>query len=320
LSDSTLFIYDLKKNSTERISPKGDKIADFIISLDFKYIAYAKIIRYVEYRGDADDSTSESNVAEVPLVSIKVMALDKKNIIQEISPIDNEFINLDKWISSNELLYGMGDFLSFGGWIKYTLHDSVRRYSDMDKYSDLGKIISVTKNAEYVTFIDESSVLHRYNFLSKSNLELPGTNNTMIDCEQSYNKKFITWLEVVDKTSTNKKTGSFEYHGSTDKVILFSLTDWKKREIYTNDAADKGLRKYLSFSPNDSVITIELDKKINLKNIFTAEYSFIYGHNLNWIDSTNFIYENLGCIFLYNIKEKKSKLLISDSSLAYTIL
>jgi hypothetical protein len=318
LSDSSLFIYDLKTQSSVRFSSESDRIVDFMVSPNFKYVAYSRVIGSTSCAGGFEDDTASIPViSEAQTYSVKIFDLEQNILLKEILPTSDEFINLNKWISPNEILCTSGDCEVFNGWIKYTINDSVRRFGD--DYTGFNSIIGVSKDSEYKFYLDDSNVLHKFNFLSKTDLELPNSKNGIIDCEQSNNKKFISWLEAVDNTKTDSKTGSVSYSGTTDKMTLFSVSSWKKTEIFSGKASRITSGKYLTFSPNDSIATIETAKEIRFINIYTSEKFLIYGHNIGWIDSNTCIYSNFGCIFQYDIRLKKSKLIIDNSVLAYVI-
>ncbi len=298
LSDSSLFQLDIKSKETIKLTSKDKKIVDFAISPDNKFLAYKNIYDYYDRSMPGDNDTVRTYKA--PLFSIVIIEISSNTLIREIKPKGGGDYSIEKWIGKDELLISAGD-IDFWGWYIYRVNDTLTWFSAYDKNHNDISSINISNDLSTKLFVDSVNQLHKYSLITKKDSIITKTNNQIIDCELSNNKKLIAWFEICQ---------------SIDKVYLLSIPANEKTQIYSEKIAPKGERKYITFSKNDSIISVEIDKSINLINLYTKSKTKIFGCNFSWVNSDTFIYSNFGCIFLYNLKLKKSQLIIRESLLA----
>ena len=298
ISNGKIYCYDISKKITDRLSLNNDTIENFALSPTKRYMAYEKLIKYLDlyYEIDEDEIPTKT-----PYCSIVICDLIENKKIAEVFPKDDEFLKISKWIEDDQLLYKSEEQYQLNGWLTLNTAGVINDLG-MDDLSTKPKSTVCSRDGSIKLFIDESNTLHMNNINLKKDIKLYSSPNTLYDFNISSDNKSIVWFEIVDNDS-----------GTIDRITLLSQRDLKQTVIYNEKALGKK-EKCIGFSPNDSTISIELEENvIIILNIFTKEKFSIKGYDVCWIDENTFTFNKESDLFLYDIRDKSDKLFVRDA-------
>jgi hypothetical protein len=294
LSKGKISCYDISAKTTDKSLLNNEVVEKFILSPTKRYLAYEKVINYYDFYYEIDNKNEKPT--KIALSSVVIYDFNDHKKIAEVSPKENELLNIVKWADDNKLLYRSGDELSVNGW--FTL-DTTGVIKDLGDYelSTTQRSIVYSPDRSTMLSIDSTNKLHITDLPSMKDTQVYSSANNLLDFNISSDKKYIALLEVVD---TQRRT--------VDKVSLLSLADLKTTEIYNEKAVAKN-DPCITISPDDSIISIELNQNLMiLFNRVTKEKRRIKGHGVCWIDNNTFIYNKKSDLYLYNIKNKSERL------------
>lgn len=298
ISNGKIYCYDISKKNTEKLSLNNDTIENFSISPTKRYMAYEKLIKYLDlyYEIDEDEIPTKT-----PYCSLVIYDLIEHKKIAEVLPKDDEFLKISKWIEDDQLLYKSEEQYQLNGWLTLNTTGVINDLG-MDDLSTKPKSTVCSRDGSIKLYIDESNTLHMNNINLKKDTKLCSSPNTLFDFNISWDNKSIVWFEIVDND-----------YGTIDRITLLSQPDLKQTVIYKEKALGKK-EKCIGFSPNDSTISIELGENvIIILNIFTKEKFRIKGYDVCWIDENKFIYNKESDLFLYDIRDKSDKLFVKNA-------
>jgi len=302
LSNGNLFCYDITKKITDTLFLNKDTVENFAVSPTKRYLAYEKLIKYIDLYYEIDEE--DEIPTKKPYCSIVIFDLIEQKKIAEVLPKEDEFLNISNWIEDNQLLYKSGEQYQLNGWLTLNTTGIINDLG-MDDLSTIPKSTVYSRDGSIKLYIDESNTLHMNNINLKKDTKLYSSPNTLYDFNISSDNKSIIWFEIVDSED-----------GTIDEITLLSQPDKKLTVIYSEKALGKK-EKCISFSPNDSTISIELEENvIILLNIFTKEKFRINGYDVCWVDDYNFIYNKESDLFMFNIKDKSDKLFCKGAKAA----
>ena len=111
LKNGEVWITDKDGQKMEQITKTKGKVENFLFSPTLRYLAYSKIIKYIDSPGIFE---AGETVPKEAVCSIVIMDLKNKNILREIMPqldVLDEFIYLLNWLPKERLLfYGSSGF------------------------------------------------------------------------------------------------------------------------------------------------------------------------------------------------------------------
>lgn len=299
LSNGKIYCYDISKKITDRLSVNNDTIDNFSVSPSKRYLAYERVLKYVDLYYEIDEE--DEIPTKTPYCSIVLFDLTDHKKIKEVFPKYDEFLRISKWVDDNQLLYRSEEQYSLNGWLILNTKGVIKDLG-MDDLSTIPKSTVYSRDGSVKLYVDQSNTLHIINLNLRKDTELYNSPNTLYDYNISSDKKSIVWFEIVDSEN-----------GTIDRISRLSQDDMKQTVIYNEKALGKKER-CMSFSPNDSIISIELEENvIILLNIFTKEKQMINGYDVCWIDDNSFIYNKESDLFLYNFKGKSDNLFLNDA-------
>jgi len=306
LSNGSLFQMDLNSKNTQLIIPENWYVTDFSISPDNKYLACKNIVNC-----DTIHVENDTTVYRNSLYSIEVINLNTKSLIREVPNSVGGSYQINGWIAKDELLISSG-VVELDCWYKYKINDTLLKLPD-DEYENKFKFSKDVSNEFYVNNyrVDNNEIMHIFNLVRHKDLIIVKTKNHIVDIGLSNNKDKVIWSEIYDDYYY---LNGLKKYKVINKVNILSLSDLKPTELYSELTIEGGGN--VDFSPNDSLISLEVGKKsITIINLFTKSRIVIFGYNLCWLNPNTFLYSNFGCIYLYDLKLRKSFLYIKNSDL-----
>ncbi len=302
LSNGILYCNDISKKITDRLSLNNDTIDNFSVSPSKRYMAYERVLKYIDLYYEIDEE--DEIPTKTPYCSIVVFDLTEHKKIKEVFPKEDEFLRISKWINDNQLLYKSEELYLLNGWLVIN-NEGVISDLGMDDLSTIPKSTVYSHDGSVKLYVDQYNTLHIINLNLKEDIELYNSPNTLYDYNISSDKKSVVWFEIIDSEN-----------GTIDRISRLSQDDLKRTVIYNEKALGKK-EGCICFSPNDSIISIELEENmIILLNIFTKEKLRINGYDVCWIDDDRFLYNKESDLFLYNFKEKSDKLFLKNAKKA----
>lgn len=294
LSKGKIYCYDFEKKKTNELRLTRDSILNFTISPTRQYIAFEKLMKYVDTPG-----VYESMPPKEPLGAIVIYDVLSNKTIKEILPGNYEFLSIRKWIDKDEILYASGDQFAVNGWLTYRVNDSIVDIGYSEKQNEFESII-FSKDFSTKVFIDSLNAVHMVDVVSRYDNQLFNTSHLIGDFEMSNDKSYLASFEIKNTHDSISKRVI-----TTDIVYLLSLKDNSTEKLYEGPAVG-GAKKLLNFSFNDSILSVELERRIMLLNIYTKQKLFIEGLDTHWIDAQTLIYNKSNDLYLFDLKTNKS--------------
>ncbi len=126
-------LYEMSgKEGGNKITSTNGKINEYQLSPDKHYVGYSIIVGYTNDAGLYEEG---EKIPQVPVCHIVVMDLELKKKLTEIKPqSENElFINMDRWISNDELLLYDADGIAVGWHYIYNAGINELRRADFQE-------------------------------------------------------------------------------------------------------------------------------------------------------------------------------------------
>jgi len=318
LSGGKLYQYDFTKKETKYLAISKDSILNFALSPTRKYIAFEKSFKY--FNTAVNTNSIDSMISSTAVV---VYDLELNKNVKEILPHQSETINIDRWVNNDELLCTSGYAFAVMGWYSYKINNNVKLLNYGKKTDELRSTL-FTKDFRMKFSVDSLGNMLMFDQKFKKDKIITRTANNVYDIEISNNLKYLTWFEIVDAYNTVTKQTS-----TNDVIYLKNISNDSLVKIYDEAASGKGENKCMKFSPNDSVLSIELGRRleslndtsmaveslqrIKLINIFTKHSKTVEGFDASWINSGQLLYSKSDGLYLYDLKTDKSSLFIKQA-------
>ena len=313
LSEGKIYQYDFTTKEIKNLALTKDSILGFTLSPTRKYIAYEKSFKY--FNTAVNTNSIDSMISSTAVV---VYDLELNKNVKEILPHQSETINIDRWVNNDELLCTSGYAFAVMGWYFYKVNDGVKLLNYGKKTDELRSTL-FTKDFRMKFSVDSLGEMHEFDLKNKKDKIITRTANNIYDIELANNLKYLTWFEINDAyNSVTKQTST------TDVIYLKNISNDSLIKIYDEAASGKGENKCMKFSPNDSLLSIELGRRlvslndtlmavespqrIVLINIFTKKSKNIEGFDASWINSGELLYSKSDGLYLYDLKTNKSTL------------
>jgi hypothetical protein len=310
LNQGKIFSFNSETKKSDLFLKRDSNIVDFKISPNQNFLAYSKLLK-VFY----EEPSEEIGGYSCPIHSIGIIDLRSKLLIKEIRDTSSS-VELASWIDIDKLVFAFSGCLDMNGYNIYTVNNNKKAEADieylpLDESTYVQAIISTNGHSKF--HIDNNLNLHKYSLLTKSDVAISTTSKRLFDCETSNNEKTICWFELesimtlnADEDGTRPKNDG--------KLFSYSLANGQKKELYSIKASETNYKKRLHFSPNDSLICLDIDNHIIILNLFTNTKSYIIGQNPCWITNDKLLFSDLKSIYSYDIRNKQRQLFLRNGS------
>lgn len=306
LKDGEVWTCDKKGRAIIQITKTGNKVDAFLFSPTQKYLAYSRVIKFVDEPGLYEDG---KQIPQRALCSIVIMELESQKTVREIDPPDCSWIYPVKWLFNDTLLFYEGSGFDVSGFFEYDVQNNIKREVE---YNRGGTLI----NADFIyessvmLYVDDTGIgeayrenLHRVDLRTKEDNILV-SKRSILDPTLSHDEQKIAFFEV-------------EYVNGTgvDNVWIYTIKENSLKKIYSEPASAKTAgTSLLSWSPDDRYIgkfsipaaVIEVQDPRNRRTIA--------GSDINWTDDGNLIFSRDGNLYFYNLKKDKSGLIVKTVS------
>lgn len=307
LKNREIWISDVKGKNQKQITSDSVKVDDFKFSPSLKYLAYTKILKYIDEPGLWNDSES---VPQKTVCSIVIMDLQNQKIIKEIMPTEDTWIYISKWLPDKKLLYYSSSGFDVSGFYVYDIQNDLKKEVEYDKasiinssdYSDDGILMAYIDDSGLGKDYKESIHLVHLRLNADKILVSKGNIN---DIKISNDKNLIAFIEV---TETEKKY--------FDNLWIYSITKDSLENLYRSPASAKSMNENgISWSFNDQYIGIFFPPQALILKVNKPDsIQRIRGSDFTWIENNKIIFSLGNNIYLYSLNTNKSELLIERAS------
>ncbi len=296
LRNGDVWMVDQSGREAKQITKTGGKVGDFLFSSELRYLAYSKVIKYVDDPGLYE----EGEAPKVPVYSIVIMDINKQKMVKEIKPPKDEWIHLIKWLPDGRLLYHSADGFSVNDYYGYNSSKNTMNMLDQLEGYKMVKA-DFHEDGSVMAYSEGGYELHLRDL--KSNNDRIVLSKDMLDAYEiklSYNKDYLTWI----------RTG-----GGIDNLWIFNLKNSTLKNIYEGPANPKdGSKNGLSWSFDDNYIGMFFRGEaiiIEINNL--ALVHKVEGSNFNWISSNKVVFTKNKKIYIYEIDSKKQSSILENA-------
>jgi len=301
LKEGEVWTSNIQGKEIEKLTNTNGKIENFLFSPTLLYIAYSKIIKYVDKPG----LWEEAEAPKCAVSSIVIKNLKDCSTIKEIFP--SEWIHITKWKTANKLLYHKSSGFDVSGFCEYDIQQGFINQIEYMKGSTLDNA-DYHKDGSLVAYVDDSGVGNEYT----RNLHLIDTKlntdtiviskRSILDPKISHDKNYIAFFEVEWNRDTNK---------GLDNVWVYSIKNKSLKKIYTGSSKPKiGGKEELAWSLDNKYLGIFHPRVALILNIQRSEHTqTISGADFQWIINNNIIFSQDENIYIYFLKDNKRELI-----------
>ena len=301
LKEGEVWTSNIQGKEIEKLTNTNGKIENFLFSPTLLYIAYSKIIKYVDQPG----LWEEAEAPKCAVSSIVIKNLKDGSTIKEMFP--SEWIHITKWKTANKLLYHKSSGFDVSGFCEYDIQQGFINQIEYMKGSTLDNA-DYHKDGSLVAYIDDSGVGNEYT----RNLHLVDTKlntdtiviskRSILDPKISHDKNYIAFFEVEWNRDTNK---------GLDNVWIYSIKNKSLKKIYTGSSKPKiGGKEELAWSLDNQYLGMFHPRVALILNIQRSERTLtISGADFQWIINNNIIFSQDENIYIYLLKDNKKELI-----------
>jgi Tol biopolymer transport system component len=305
LKKGEVWISDIQRKELKKVTNTEGKVENFLFSPTLQYIAYSKIIKYVDEPG----LWKKGEAPKRPVSSIVIKNLIDGTIIKEIFP--SEWIHITKWRSADKLFYHESSGFDVSGFFEYDIRKgNVNRIdykqgdilSDADHHKDGSLVVYVTNSGVGKKFTSE---LHLVD--TKLNTDtIVVKKRSILDPKISHDKSYIAFFEVEWNFNTSK---------GRDNVWIYSIKNKSLKKVYTGKSMPKaGGKDELLWSLDNKYLGLFHPKVAIVLYIQRSEHiQTISGTDFQWITNNNIIFSQDGNIYRYSLKANKKKLIYDNA-------
>jgi len=306
LSSGEVYFCDLNHQNTIQLTSTNNKVSGFAISPDYRSLAYSKIFKYVDEPGIWDSTPPKRAVCSIMLIDLK-----SDKIIREIFPSEYEWIYIDYWLNSKELLCSSADGFSVNDSYKINTAGVIDTldYDELDRTKNLNLI--TPKYLEMRLIKDSLAGIHFIDFKNRKNITLSQEKNYSHLEAISSNYESFLWSENFNKIVKRENLWQLEqsYH-----LNLYNLVSGKDKPIINKDRSSSLPFDKIQFSPDNRIVSCDLrnSDSISIHFINSNKHIDLCGTKTLWIDSNRLMYFLDKNLYVYDIDRNMSTLFLEN--------
>ncbi len=309
LKSGEIWIADQKGTAIKQLTETDGKVEDFLFAHNLQYLAYAKIIKYVDEPGLWDEGEA---IPQRSLCSIVIMDLGADKILKEIMPPEDNWLYFVKWIPGNKLLYYGASGFDVWGFFEYAVDSGSENELDYHQGSILLEA-DFYGNGSLKAYVDDSGLGETY----RQDLHL-------VDLQKNNDRILVSKRSVMDpKISMDKKSIAFvgvEYKEKeeTDVLWVCNIRDKSLKKLYEGPVRAKiGGASELSWSFDGQYIGMFFTPEalvIEVQN--PGDIHKIQGADFNWLANRKILFSQGNDAYLYDLTTNQKALFIQDTAKA----
>jgi Tol biopolymer transport system component len=306
LKKGDVWIANQNGKEMKQITKTNGKVNDFLFSPTLKYLAYSKLLKYVDEPGLWEKG---EEVPKRAVCSIVILDIDKQKVVKEITPEDN-WIYLSKWLSGEKLFCYESSGFDIFGFFEFDLRRGMKREVDYQEGSQLFEA-DFDRDGSQMLYVDDTGLgegfkqnLHLVDLKSKDDRVIL-SKRSVLEPKISVDKKNIAFIEVESEGK--------EYF---DNLWIYTFKDGSGKRIYRGRAKAKvaGVNelswsfdgKYVGMFFSPEALVIEVQSPTNMHKI--------QGGDFNWVTNNKIVFSQGDNIYSYGLDTRKKELFINDVS------
>jgi Tol biopolymer transport system component len=307
LKNGEVWISDLRGRGLQQVTHESGKVDDFLFSPGLSYLAYARVIWYVDEPGLWDDT---QHVPQRAVCSIVIMNLQAHKVLKEILPTEDTWIYVSKWLPEGKLLYYSSSGFDVSGYSIYDIRKDAKEEVDYAKGSRLSNT-EFAIDGSLTVYVDDCGLgkefkenLHLVDAKTKANRILV-SKRSIADLALSNDRRRIAFVEVED---VEKKY--------FDNLWVFDLKDGTLRNLHRGPAKAKvGGKSELSWSFDDRYIGMFFSPTALVLDVnHPGEVLRVQGSDWTWAGNSSIVFAQGNRVYLYSPESGKSELLFENAT------
>ena len=306
LKDGEVWICDTNARSLRQITETDGTVDGFHFSPTLEYVAYSKIIDYVDEPGIFEDGEPIPRRARC---SIVIRDLEGRKIPEEIPPPEGGWIYTAKWLSDNTLLLYESSGFDVSTFLEYDVRSGTKRELEYGRGSTLIDA-DIIENNSVMLYVDDTGVgatyterLHHVDMKTGKDTILVSKRSIM-DPTLSCDGRYIAFFEV-------------DHVGGKgiDNVWIYDSRENALKKIYEEPAAAKTAgTSLLIWSPDNRHIGkwTAPATVINIED--PADIRRIPGSDFSWTDGGDLVFSRDSNIYSFILGSGKTALIVENAS------
>jgi hypothetical protein len=225
---------DLAGGGAAAVTRTGGKVDAYEVSADGRYLAYERVLRYVDEPGEWGEGEAPPQRA---VSSIVVMDLAARRVVKEIPPPEDGWVHIDRITPSGALIFHTAGGFDVSGFLEYDIARGAQRDLDYAKGSALATRADFAPDGRLVAYADENGALHLLDTKTGVDRMLPAKRGA-VDVALSPDRTRVAYLEAGRGAEVGR-----------DRLWLYDLRARTAAERWSGPVRPKGGRG-LAWSPD----------------------------------------------------------------------
>lgn len=305
----------------EQLTATDGQVAGFRFSEDLNFLAYARIIKYVDSPGIWKKPVTEpeiaSDLADVreiprqPVTSVVIMDLVQRKQVREINPPKDNWLILKRWLPEDQLLYiGASGFDVWGHFLYDPRTNVQKKVSDYLGYRLIyGYRQDFDHAGALMVYVDDAGRgetftqnLHLLNLVTHKNdivVSKPDIQSPVFSC----NKQRVAFVE-----------NEFRNEDFQDHLWICDLARASAVKLCTVGIKIKS-ESGLAWSWDDRYLLLDFQNQAMIVDTQKPDRTWLVdGNDFHWLDNGRVLYCEGKDVYAFSLKDKsKLKLIVKAS-------
>jgi hypothetical protein len=232
---------DLAGKGAAAVTRTGGRVDAYEASADGRYLAYQRVLEYVDEAGEWGEG---EEVPRRAVSSVVVMDLAARRVLKEIPPSEDVFLYVDRVTPGGSVILHTAGHFDVSGFLEYDVVRGVRRELDYARGSALATRADFAPDGSLVAYADENGALRLLDTRTGVDRMLPAKRGA-VDVALSPDRTRIAYLEVESGGSVRR-----------DRLWLYDLKAHTATEAWSGPVRPKPGRGGLAWSPDGSRVGV----------------------------------------------------------------
>jgi len=190
LKNGEVWITNEDGHKMKQLTNTNKKIQDFLFSPTLRYLAYSKIIKYVDEPGLWEEG---EEIPKKAVCSIVIIDLKNQNTVKEIMPQEGNWVYPAKWLPEEKFLYYGASGFDVWGFFEYDVQTNIEKELDYQKGNQLSEA-DFLRDGSFMVYVDESRDKETF----RSNLHI-------VDLKTTTDKILISKKSILEPKISDDK-------------------------------------------------------------------------------------------------------------------